>query len=243
MPLVDKFSIVLLGLILGAQVCRRSFFLKYSAFAWRLSVAGVFGASLYWAWQQYRLWQANALSKFFLPPYQGWGYFFSYVGQKIFAPWLISLLAAIFISRVAVFFNKKYRERFFESEEIPLMVLGIFLTGYPGFFIYLILIFLGGILLSTFSRPISESRHSGMRLDWRGSRLSTMEKMSSVSSEIKRDHANSIHSPCGLWRVAGYFLFSRGRAPLYYFWLPMAISAILIKSWLIPQAWLDIFIL
>jgi hypothetical protein len=243
MPLADKFSIVLLGLILGAQVCRRSFFLKYAEFAWRLSVAGVFCASLYWAWAQYRLWQASALSRFFLPPYQSWGYFFSYVGQRIFAPWLISFLAAIFISRLAGFFNRKYGERFFESEEISLMALGIFLTGYPGFFVYLILIFLGGILLSIFSRPISESRHDGMRLDWRGSRLSTMEKTSSVSSEIKRDCANSIHSPCGSWRVAGYFLLSRGRAPLYYFWLPMAISAILIKSWLIPQPWLDVFIL
>ncbi len=190
MPLVDKFSIVLLGLILGAQVCRRSFFLRYAAFAWRLSAAGILGVSLYWAWQQYRLWQADALLKFFFPPYQGWGYFFSYVSQRIFAPWLISLLAAIFISRVAGFFNRKYGERFFESEEIPLMALGIFLTGYPGFLFYLILIFIGGILLSTF-----------------------------------------------------YFLFSRGRAPLYYFWLPMAISAILIKNWLIPQPWLDIFIL
>lgn len=190
MQLTDKFSIVLLGLILGAQVCRRSFFLKYSAIAWRLSVAGVLGSLLYWAWQQYQLWKASAFSKFFLPPYRGGGYFFSYISQRIFAPWIISFLAAIFISRFAAFFNRKYGERFFEAEEIYLMALGVFLTGYPGFFIYLILIFLGGILLSTF-----------------------------------------------------YFLLSKGRAPLYYFWLPTAIFAILIKTWVIPQAWLNVFIL
>lgn len=186
----DKFSLILLGLILGAQACRRSFCLRYVNFAWRLSMAGIFSASLYWAWNQYQLWKASELSKFFLPPYQGIDYYIFYVGQRIFAPWIISLVVAVVISRVAEFFNRKYGERFFESEEIPLMALGIFLTGYPGFLFYLILIFIGGILLSTF-----------------------------------------------------YFLLSRGRAPLYYFWLPMAISAILIKNWLIPQAWLDVFIL
>jgi hypothetical protein len=190
MILTDKFSLILLGLILGAQVFRRSFFLKYAALAWRLSIAGIFSASLYWAWSHYQLWKANTLTKFFLPPYQNFGYFYSYVGYKIFAPLLISLAVAILLSRFAEFFNRKYGERFFESEEIAVMALGVFLTGYPGFLLYLILIFLGGILLSAF-----------------------------------------------------YFLLSRGRAPLYYFWLPMAIFAILIKNWFIPAAWLNVFIL
>ena len=70
-------------------------------------------------------------------------------------------------------------------------------------------------LFSIFSRPISEEQRSEGRLVWIPF-LSTMEKMSFVSSEIKRDLANSSHSPCGSWRVAGYFLTIHALLQFYH---------------------------
>lgn len=40
-----------------------------------------------------------------------------------------------------------------------------------------------------------------------------------------------------------YAIRKRGRAPLYFLWLPVAIFAILIKTWLVPKAVLEQFIL
>jgi hypothetical protein len=125
-----------------------------------------------------------------LPPYQSINYFYAYAGYHFFAPWLISLAAAIVISRLAGILNSKYGERFFENEEIWLMRLGIFLTGYPGFLFYLVLVLLAGVALSSV-----------------------------------------------------YTILKRGRAPLYYVWLPLAIIVLIIKDFLVPVSILNIFTL
>ena len=170
-------------------------FSSFLRIAWIISVLAIFGTLVYWAVLQYRLWAGNDLTKTLLPPYQSFGYFYSYVGKRFFAPWLIALLFAIVVSRVSKLLNKKYGERFFENEEIELISFGIFLTGYPGFFIYLILILVLGVLFSTFFTLLNFF----------------LEKLGRASS-----------------------LLSKGRLPLYYFWIPTAILAIIIKLWLFP---------
>ena len=86
--------------------------------------------------------------------------------------------------------NRRFENRFFEKEEIQIIGLGIFLTGWPGFLFYLIFVLIVGVLLTT-----------------------------------------------------TYSLLTKGRAPLYFLWLPLAILTILAKNWLIPQEILRAFIL
>ena len=240
MSLVGKLSLVILILTLGAQILyRRSFwststgirnyelgiknnigrrffrffskselqpaeiFSKFLRYIWVISVVAIFGLLTFWAILQYKLWGSSDLTKLFLPPHQSFGYFYSYVGKRFFAPWLISLLFAIVVSRTAKHLNKKYGERFFWNEEIELISFGIFLVGYPGFFIYLSLILVLGVLFSTFFTLLNFS----------------LEKLGRASS-----------------------LFSKGRLPLYYFWIPTAILAIIIKVWLFPILRLDIYL-
>lgn len=155
-----------------------------------LSIVFVFGASIYIAISQYQIWQQNDLTKLLLPPYRGIDYFFSYAGTRFFSPWLISLLAAIVIPRVAERLNKKHGERFFREEEFGLMRLGLFLTGYPGFLFYLIFVLSAGVLLSTL-----------------------------------------------------YSLLSRGRAPLYWLWVPLAIATVVLATWFLPAEVLGRFAL
>jgi hypothetical protein len=97
------------------------------------------------SYQQYQIWSQNEISQYLLPPYQNIGYFVFYVISKFFAPYLISLAAALTFLFSAKIINKKYDERFFEPEEPYLGALVIFLTGWPGalfYFIGLILIYL-----------------------------------------------------------------------------------------------------
>src|SRR3989344_2535692 len=234
MNLIDKLNLVILVLTLGAQILyRRSFWSKYEVlgfrfkvlektigylkkyfsdsnnfskflrYIWIISVVAIFGILTYWAVLQYRIWESSDLTKLLLPPHQSFGYFYSYVGKRFFAPWLISLLFAIVISRISKRLNRRYGERFFENEEIELISFGVFLAGYPGFFIYLSLILVLGVLFSAFFTLLNFSS----------------EKLGRASS-----------------------LFSKGRLPLYYFWIPTAILAIIIKVWLFPILRLDIYL-
>lgn len=146
---------IVLAAALGAQLTLRSRFLRGSLSAaslfrflrllFFLSAALIFGLAVFLAVFQYQIWQQNDLTKFLLPPHRDIGYFFSYAGTRFFAAWLIALLAAVVIPRIAERLNKKYGERFFYEEEFELMRLGIFLTGYPGFLFYLALVLVAAL--------------------------------------------------------------------------------------------------
>ncbi|RJP45814.1 hypothetical protein C4587_00270 [Candidatus Parcubacteria bacterium] len=186
MGVLDQFALILLGLALGAQVFLRPFWVRYGNLSWAVASVSVFSLALYFSWIQHGTWAASEYTEVFLES----GYFFRYIGLKFFAPPLIAFFAAIFTSWAAGYFNRRFGERFFEPEEISLMRLGIFLTGYPGFFLYLALVFLGGTLLSS-----------------------------------------------------AYLAFSKERTPFYYLWLPLAIFAILMKIYVLPQSFLALFII
>ncbi len=151
-------------------------FSKMLRWFWIISALIILSIQTYWSVAQYWAWKTNPLSQFFLPPYQSISYFLGYVGVRFFGPWVLSFIASLMVSWLAKFLNRRFDERFFEKEEIELIALGTFLTGYPGFLFYLATILIAGVLFSIF-----------------------------------------------------YFLFSKGRLPLYYFWMPFAISAIIIK--------------
>lgn len=101
----------------------------------------------YW---QYRIWLGHPLSKFFLPPYQGWDYFFTYIGSRIFAPYAISFASAVIFFISLGLLNRKFGERFFEREEIVFIAISIFLVGHPGWIFYLGLAILVYLALQIF---------------------------------------------------------------------------------------------
>ncbi len=166
----------------------RSFSSRSLGLIFAASVIAIFGAAFFSSYFLYENWTKGALTQFFLPPHQGWGYFYSTAGYKFFAPWLISLLAAIVLGRLGEVLNRRWGERFFETEEIWIMRLSFFLVGYPGLWFYTIFLLFVGAGLS-----------------------------------------------------AAYGVLAKGRAPLYYLWLPLAIATILIQGWVIPFQILNFF--
>lgn len=150
MILTDKFSLIVLLFGLGAQIFRRSLLVQNLKLLWRLSFLGIFGISFFWSFLQYHSWRQNELGRFFLPPYQSIGYFFSYVFFRFLAPPIIAFFTALAIGKIAEFINHRFNQRFFEKEEYLLATLGTFLVGYPIFLLYFLLIFFFALLLSIF---------------------------------------------------------------------------------------------
>ena len=162
----------------------RPFWVRYRNVFLVVAILCAFGISLHRSWAQYETWAGSEYTSAFLEP----GYFLPYVGLKFFAPPLIALLAALALGWVATRLNRRFGERFFESDEFSALRLGVFLSGYPGFFLYLVLVFIAGILVSS-----------------------------------------------------AYLALKKGRAPLYYLWLPLAVLAILIQTYALPASVLDPF--
>lgn len=133
-------------------------FPKLLNWTWFLSIIGIIGVNIYLSYLQYQAFQDSELSKFLLPPYQGIGYFVSYVFARFFAQWVVAAAVSLLVSMVARFLNKKFGERFFEKEEIALIGLGVFLSGYPGFFFYLGIIMIFGVLASLIYTILKKGR-------------------------------------------------------------------------------------
>lgn len=147
MSIIDKFSLILLIGLFLIQIFKRDWFKKI-VFIWILVVIGIFLAGIIDSFNQYFLWRKDPIFKFLIPPYKSINYFLDFVFMRFFSYWILALIVALIINKTALFFNKKYNERFFESEEIPIATLGMFLSGWPGFLLYVILILIFGLILS-----------------------------------------------------------------------------------------------
>ncbi len=130
-----------------------------------ISVIAVFSLLIYYSYQQYVAWAGAEPSKFLLPPYQSIDYFIKYVGGRFFAPYLISLIAAILFLFAANRLNKKYNERFFHPEEPYLGALAIFVIGHPGWLFYFAGLIIFYLLFSIFYFLFSK-RNQRISLYW-----------------------------------------------------------------------------
>lgn len=75
-------------------------------------------------------------------------WFLGYTRLHFWNEYLLSLPVAVLFALIALYFNKRYHERFFENEELYLIALGILLVGYPGFIFYIPLVLLISIVTS-----------------------------------------------------------------------------------------------
>ncbi|MCX7589375.1 MAG: hypothetical protein N2Z85_00325 [Patescibacteria group bacterium] len=189
MNIIDKFSLIFLIILFLIQVFKKNIFKKI-VFIWVLAVIGIFLFGIIESVNRYFLWKEDPIFKFLIPPYKNINYFIYFVFIRFFSYWILALVAALILNKTALFFNKKYNERFFEPEEIPFATLGMFLSGWPGFLFYFCFVLIFGLILSII-----------------------------------------------------YTIKNKGRAPLYYIWLPAAILAILFKNFVIPFNILKIFII
>ncbi|NCO44857.1 hypothetical protein GW888_02165 [Candidatus Wolfebacteria bacterium] len=125
-----------------------------------MAISLIFSFFVFQSFQQYWVWAGNELSKNLLPPYQSANYFIFYVFTRFFAPYLISLAAALVFLFLTKILNKKYGERFFEPEEFYLGASAIFLSGHPGWLFYVVFLLAIYVLIQLFSTAKSSILNS-----------------------------------------------------------------------------------
>ena len=146
---MDIIALAILGILFGIQLFiqkssdghRRTFGILAFVFA----VLLIFGWAGYLSWQQYVSWKGGEFTKFFLPPYQDFGYFIFFVRTRLFNPYILSLFFGLLSFFLAKVLNKKYQERFFEPIEPYFMAISIFLVGHPNWIFYLIFLLIANL--------------------------------------------------------------------------------------------------
>jgi len=175
----DKVSLLTLSILivfLGAsRLAGRSFAVnqritnptRIYKYFFLVAISLIFSFFVFQSFQQYWVWAGNELSKNLLPPYQSANYFIFYVFTRFFAPYLISLAAALVFLFLTKILNKKYGERFFEPEEFYLGASAIFLSGHPGWLFYVVFLLAIYVLIQLFSTvksSILNSKFSPVRV-------------------------------------------------------------------------------
>ena len=95
--------------------------------------------SSFYAFLQYQLWSEGTALKYLLVPQgEGVSYFVFYVATRLFAHRLIALFFGLLLILAIFKLNKRFKGKFFEDGEAYLAGLGLFLSGYPGGFFYIV---------------------------------------------------------------------------------------------------------
>ena len=156
------FGIVLLAVTWGMQLqtyvqsrsrqeeqgTLREQFKEHLAWIWWIGLVMSVSLAAYAIFSQYESWNGDPLAKYYLPPYQGIGYFIFYAGTRYAVGPLVAIAAAILFGGWANTSNKKFGDKFLEEEEGRLFALGILLAGYPGLVFYVGLLFAAALALT-----------------------------------------------------------------------------------------------
>lgn len=140
---VDVASLLVLMVVGGAPLFSwgRSFLGEYIESIFYGTAGLIFVYEIYQSIELFNLWLGHEFGKLFLPPYQDFTYFYFEALTRFFAPYIASFVFAILVLYVASWYNRKFDNKFFEKEEPYMAALSIFLTGHPGWILYLFVTF------------------------------------------------------------------------------------------------------
>lgn len=144
-------AIIAIAFVFQAVISKTRFSAQKNGFLIFLaSFLLIFGDAFLSSYRQYHLWKGDVLTKGFLPPYQNFNYFIYYARYHFFDSYLLSLSMGILFFVGAEYLNRKYNGRFFETIEPYLLLTALFLSGTPGWLVYLV-VFLALFLMLNFS--------------------------------------------------------------------------------------------
>lgn len=109
-----------------------------------------FGKAVFLVVAQYLIWQKSDISRFLLPPYQPFSYFFNYVSYRFLLPFFFPLGVALAFYFLTKLFNRVFKERLFYPQEPLFIFYGIILVGHPLWILYIFLVIFLAILLYLF---------------------------------------------------------------------------------------------
>lgn len=158
----------------------------------------------------------NRIIGFLIPSYDGGVYFLYFLLTRLWGEYFISLIFALIFLWAMLTLNKKYESRFFYDEEPYFGAVAIFITGWPGWLYYLI------VLLATFL----VFNAMGTVMARRGSNFASSDNREQQTSIFSSEGGSA--SGGGLSDDDRHPMTGESRFSLYYFWLPVAIAIILL---------------
>ncbi len=160
---IPVFSVVIFFALFVFQIFRRTFSDVFCSLASKWLFIFSLLVVIYWYFYltalQYFTWiEAGPPSLFFLPPYENIFYLFQYHFVRFLMYFCISFVIAILFIFYGKRYNKKFDNKFFESEELYIGGTAIFLLGNPSgrylWIFYLLAILFIGLLASFFINKI-----------------------------------------------------------------------------------------
>lgn len=153
----------------------------------------------------------NSFIKFIIPGYSGGTYLLFFLLTRLWGEYIISLISALLFLWAMLALNHKYDKQFFYDEEPYFGAVAIFLTGWPGWLYYLI------ILLTLF-----------LVFNFFGTIL--IRKRNIISEETQAINGSRVNITVAA--IPEYAADQNARFSLYYFWIPIAIAIILLMFYL-----------
>lgn len=116
----------------------------------------IFFEGIFSSVSQYYIWKKGGASQFFLPPHISINYFLGYSFYHFFLNNVIAIVFSLFFGFLFWFLNRDYENRFMNAEEIPLIILGGLIVGWPNFVLYIFLALFTGIFGWLYARLIKK---------------------------------------------------------------------------------------
>lgn len=98
-------------------------------------------------WLQYYAWLESEMSKYLLPPHRSIFYLLQYGWTHFMLNAVISIGAALLFLGILLLLQR-HRERYFEAGEVELGALMVLVVGWPGFLVFIPVVFLAVVLIS-----------------------------------------------------------------------------------------------
>ncbi|MDP3975310.1 MAG: hypothetical protein Q8P95_00150 [bacterium] len=158
-------SLILLGILIGAQFTLRSYLRRWSRLFVFFSIAAIALLLLYQMHDLFISWiESDPPARYIAPPFRSVSYFFFIAYRRLIAPYFISLVAAGVAFILIRLLPKERRERLFLKEEPSVLFLAIFLSPHPFWLLFLAASLLLYMLYSLATRLIRPS--SGKRISF-----------------------------------------------------------------------------
>ena len=146
----------------GSKELLRASFLIYL-----FGILTLFGVAIFKVIYQYLLWKNHPVSKFLLPPYQSFDYFFSYSFFHFLKVPLYNFFSSIFLLALLKIFNKIFNKRLFFEEEIFFAGFAMLVVEFPINLFLLAVVIILGILISLIKKILKkESQYTSLYYLW-----------------------------------------------------------------------------
>ncbi len=173
-----QISAIFAGLVFFLQIYNKDAVIRFRRWLVPVAVFLIIAVAGYSTYRLFHAWQVGPVTRFLLPPHQPWSYFISYAFSQYLERYCIAITGTLIFMTAAWFINKRSGERFLYNEEVWLLGTGMFLSGHPGWLVYVVLLMGSSTIANAIYRiTVRENRRLSLYYFWMPVSLVTMFAM------------------------------------------------------------------